>query len=175
MDPTLQATGQQGMDDGKQGIKRTLANEDSEEAAQAVKKRITSAAAADKHRVLRPDYVTPFTSHEDAWQRLLSYHLFLERPNPQEEKVPTTQYVKITKGCLEKLENVKTQFSNVTTAIMEKPGKEELILLDKLSFYEEKVAFDNMKARLATAMQQQNRAMGLPNTIQQTGSLFIHH
>lgn len=38
--------------------------------------RVAAAAAADKHRALHPDYVTPFSSHEDAWQRLLSYHLF---------------------------------------------------------------------------------------------------
>jgi hypothetical protein len=40
MDTTIQIAGQQqGVEDGKQGIKRSLSSEDPEETAQAVKKR----------------------------------------------------------------------------------------------------------------------------------------
>ncbi len=37
--------------------------------------------------------------------------------------------------------------SSVISKLSEKPAKEEHILLEKLSFYEEKVAFDNIKSR----------------------------
>lgn len=100
--PSLQV--QDGHEDETSKRKRPL--EDATEREDPVKKRylrkicsilnnhcrVSAAAAADRHRVLHPDYLTPFSSHEDAWQRLLSYHLFhvpSPPPNPKLEEKST--------------------------------------------------------------------------------------
>lgn len=150
-------------DELKRGIKRSA--EESEDLQGAVKRRVAAAAGSDRQRVINPDYITAFASHEDAWQRLLSYHLFQDKaavpPLTPEEKW-RMQLERTAKGFVDRLDKVKENLSTCLRSFAEKPPKEELILLEKLCFYEEKVTFDNMKARAVSAAQQTQRAMTTP-------------
>lgn len=57
------------------------------------------------------------------------------------------QYTKMGKNYIERFEKINANYNGIVAKLAERVPKEEQVLLDKLSYYEEKVAFDNMKQR----------------------------
>lgn len=73
----------------------------------ATKRKIMNASEIDRKRILHPDYFHSFSSFDDSWFKLLSYHLFLfpssEAPSQREEVLHSRcKYIK-----KDKITNIK--------------------------------------------------------------------
>eukprot|EP01112_Ceratiomyxa_fruticulosa_P006398 TRINITY_DN1719_c0_g2_i2.p1 TRINITY_DN1719_c0_g2~~TRINITY_DN1719_c0_g2_i2.p1 ORF type:complete len:394 (-),score=94.92 TRINITY_DN1719_c0_g2_i2:54-1190(-) len=89
---------------------------------------------SEKYRALHPDYITPFVSKEDAYERLIVFQS-LTNLNPPE---PSTDIIKGTAEIVSKLEALEKIVKDLNKRTTQLSYKEDLLQLEKLAQMDEK-------------------------------------
>jgi hypothetical protein len=123
-----------------------------ERAQQEYKRRLMAASLHDRTKAFNPDYVTPFSSRNDMYARLLCFHVFqATSPQLKPEEDWKAECESKTRDIASKVDKLRAQWDKLVST--SRPGptyvpREEKILLDKLSYFDEKFEFEAIKTRL---------------------------
>jgi len=112
---------------------------------QEFKRKIMQMAIGDKQKAINPDYVTPFATNHDMLQRLLCYHLFTATNFKDEEF--DNEYNRRALDIATKIDKIKTTYEKFAIKYPVQ-GKEDKLLLDKLTYFDEKLEIEHYKSRL---------------------------